>query len=121
MERRTALAIATAAAGTILAASAAFAANVGLLTHDDATPVGILDASTVAPAAIDPADPTVVTVIVEDPPAQVAAVGSADSRSTSLDDSDVNDDSDEWEGTEVDDHSGPRAGDDDHESRDDDD
>ena len=72
MERRTALAIAAAAAGTVLAASAAFAANVGLLEPTDTTPVGVLDASVEVPTTA-PVEPTVVTVIVEDPPVQSAA------------------------------------------------
>lgn len=71
MERRTALAIATAAAGTVLAASAAFAANVGLLEGDTSKPVGILDTSPVATTETTMPEPTVVTVIVEDPPLPV--------------------------------------------------
>ncbi|MGQ0433456.1 MAG: hypothetical protein ACT452_13720 [Microthrixaceae bacterium] len=78
MERRTALALATASAGTIMAASAAFAVNVGLLQHDDTRPVGVLDASTIeSPSTTLPVDPTVVTVIVEDPPLPAAEPASA--------------------------------------------
>ena len=65
MERRTALALATATAGTIMAASAAFAANVGLLEPDDKAPISVLDTSSLEPAA--PVEPTVVTIVVEDP------------------------------------------------------
>lgn len=76
MERRTALALATASAGTIMAASAAFAVNVGLLQHDDTRPVGVLDASTIeSPSTTLPLDPTVVTVVIEDPPLPAAAAG----------------------------------------------
>ena len=70
MERRTALALATAAAGTVLAASAAFATNVGLLEHDKAAPISVLDTSSLEPAG--PVDPTVVTVVVDDPPVQAS-------------------------------------------------
>lgn len=74
MERRTALALAAAAACTVLAASAAFAVNVGLLRHDSNKPVGVLDTSAIdATSPADQLDPTVVTVIVEDPPAQEGA------------------------------------------------
>ena len=45
MERRTALALAMAAASTITAASAAFAVNVGLLQHDTNRSGGVLDVS----------------------------------------------------------------------------
>lgn len=61
-----------------MAASAAFAVNVGLLQHDDTKPVGVLDTSAIE--SIDttaPIDPTVVTVIVEDPPIQGAVASSA--------------------------------------------
>lgn len=64
-----------------MAASAAFAVNVGLLQHDDTKPVGVLNTSAIESTfATDPADPTVVTVIVEDPPLQsdVSADASAD-------------------------------------------
>lgn len=73
MERRTALALAAAAAGTVLAASAAFAANVGFLEPSDTAPVGILDASVEDPTTA-PLEPTVVTVVVEDPPIPTASV-----------------------------------------------
>lgn len=74
MERRTALALAAAAACTVLAASAAFAVNVGLLQHDSNKPVGVLDTSAIdATSPADQLDPTVVTVIVEDPPVQDVA------------------------------------------------
>lgn len=65
MERRTALALAAAAAGTALASSAAFAINIGLLRHDADKPVGILS-SKVIDASFG-TDPTQVTVAVEDP------------------------------------------------------
>lgn len=81
MERRTALAIALAAAGTISAASAAFAVNVGLLQHDTNKPGGVLDASLLdASFPTDTSDPTVVTVYVDDLPVPVtAASGSGQS------------------------------------------
>lgn len=69
--------MAAAAAGTVLAASAAFAANVGFLEPADTTPVGILDASVEVPTTA-PVDPTVVTVIVEDPPIPAASVPGGD-------------------------------------------
>lgn len=65
MERRTALALAAATAGTALASSAAFAINIGLLRHDADKPVGILS-SKVIDASFG-TDPTQVTVAVEDP------------------------------------------------------
>jgi hypothetical protein len=74
MERRTALAVAATAACTVLAASAAFAVNVGLLQHDSNKPVGVLDTSAIdASSPADQLAPTVVTVIVDDPPAQRGA------------------------------------------------
>ncbi len=54
-----------------MAASAAFAANVGLLEGDTSKPVGILDTSPVATTETTMPEPTVVTVIVEDPPLPV--------------------------------------------------
>ncbi len=71
MERRTALALAAAVAGTVLAAGAAFAVNVGILKPQDSAPISVLDARTLEPAAVDP---TVVTVIVEDPPGSAPRV-----------------------------------------------
>jgi hypothetical protein len=66
MERRTAIAFAAAAAGTVLTAGAAFTTNVGLLQHDKPTPISVLDSSQVVPESTQ--DPTVVTVVVDDPP-----------------------------------------------------
>lgn len=119
MERRTALALALAAAGTVLAASAAFATNVGLLGQGAEPPVGVLDASSVGTTV--PADPTVVTIIVEDPSVPVAAGPSAmpaaavrvsssgDDRGgddDSFDDSDFDDDRDDDRDDEDDDDRG---------------
>lgn len=120
MERRTTLALALAAGGTVAAASAAFAVNVGLLRQDSGTPGGILDANVLdASFATDttlPSDPTAVTVFVDDP----APVGATESSgqigsttSTSIDSSD-DDDHDE-----VDDSSGSGR-DDDHDEVEDD-
>jgi len=66
MERRTAIAFAAAAAGTVLTAGAAFTTNVGLLQHDKPTPISVLDSTRVIPEGTQ--DPTVVTVVVDDPP-----------------------------------------------------
>lgn len=66
MERRTALAIATAAAGTVLATGSAFAANLGLLGREDPPVLSVVDAGAVPDPLL--ADPTVVTLVVEDPP-----------------------------------------------------
>ncbi|MFL6203739.1 MAG: hypothetical protein ACJ739_00160 [Acidimicrobiales bacterium] len=65
MDRRTAIAVAAAAAGTVLTLGAAFATNVGLLQHDKPTPISVLDSSRVVPEPTQ--DPTVVTVVVDDP------------------------------------------------------
>jgi len=73
MERRTALALAVAAAGTALASSAAFAINVGLLRHDVDKPVGVLDTSVID--ASFGTDPTQVTVAVDRSPAGVGSPG----------------------------------------------
>lgn len=117
MERRTALALATAAAGTIMAASAAFAVNVGLLEPDHKAPISVVDTSSLEPAA--PVDPTVVTIVVEDPPVQSAGTPSATngaSNPTSAGD-DGYDDSHEAD----DDSSGEDSADGEHEERPDDD
>lgn len=108
MERRTALALAAATAATVLAASAAFAANVGLLHDDPATPVGVLDAATVG--ASGDAEPSVVTVIVEDPPLSAAGVPGQPSGSAFDPVADDRYESDEW-----DDYGDAEDHDDDHE------
>jgi hypothetical protein len=124
MERRTALAIAAATAATVMAGSAAFAANVGLLQHDKAPPISVLDTSAVSPEL--PADPKVVTVVVQDPPitadGPATVAPPADATAASFDDHGE-------DGTEVDDHgdddsvddSSGRGSDDDHEAGHDDD
>lgn len=62
-----------------MAASAAFAVNVGLLLHDDTKPLGVLDASAIeSTTTTAPIEPTVVTVIVEDPPIQGASAAASD-------------------------------------------
>lgn len=76
MERRTALALAVAAAGTVLASSAAFAINIGLLRHEADKPVGILDSSVIdASFGIDPAQ---TTRAIDNPGSGVGAVNRAD-------------------------------------------
>lgn len=69
MERRTALAVAAAAAGSVLAAGAAVVTNVGRLDQQDPQPVEVLDASASVPGTTAPVDPTVVTIVIEDPAA----------------------------------------------------
>jgi hypothetical protein len=70
MERRTALAFAAAAGGTVLAATAAFVTNVGLLDTSHEAPISVLDSSNlVGDDAPLSQDPTVVTIVVDDPPA----------------------------------------------------
>jgi hypothetical protein len=126
MERRTALALAVAAAGTVLAGSAAFAANVGLL-ENEAKPTSVLDTSSIETTTTLPQDPTVVTVIVEDPPVADAGVPAVDPALTpppstvaqSYDDYDDDeyDDDDEYEDSE---HEDEYEDSEDHESDDDD-
>jgi hypothetical protein len=78
MNRRTALAIAAAAGGTVLTATAAFATNVGLLDTPDEPPMSVLDSSSLVGDETPLAqDPTVVTIVVEDPPAPVTAPATA--------------------------------------------
>jgi hypothetical protein len=130
MNRRTALAIAAAAGGTVLTATAAFATNVGLLDNADEPPMSVLDSSAlVADDTELPTDPTVVTIVVEDPPAAVApaptapapvsspavAPASDDSDFDDPYDDDVYDDHGEDDDDEDEDHE-----DEDHEDEDDD-
>jgi hypothetical protein len=126
MERRTALALAIAAAGTVLAGSAAFAANVGLL-ENEAKPTSVLDTSSIETTTTLPQDPTVVTVIVEDPPVDSGQTLAVDPALTpppstvgqSYDDSsDDSSDDDKYEGSE--DSEDHEYDSEDHETEDDD-
>lgn len=71
MERRTALAYAAATAGTVLAGGTAFAATAGVLTDDTPSkqPVEQISSTDDSPSTTSTtlAEPTVMTIIVDDP------------------------------------------------------
>lgn len=126
MERRTALAYAAAAAGTVLAGSTALAATTGVLGGDDPDPSEIEDIS-VADGGLGTAasttlpEPTVMTVVVDEyvtPPAPATAPavdddGGVRPAGVSDDAPDPFDDRDEADGWEDDDHDDDRGEDDD--------
>lgn len=75
MERRTALAYAAATAGTVLAGGTALAATTGFLGSDHPAPAKVEDISAVEDATTTTLpEPTVVTIVVEDPALAPAAV-----------------------------------------------